>query len=124
MWEGAMLNIDGYTSDYSVISLNITSTNVKDFVVELIVEGGNTEWIEYVIVHKSTLTDGNHEITIDFTEVNPVNKNTWDSVPGYYIKDYEIVAIRICLDTSTTLVNEESNIVIHSLSFETPKLSE
>ena len=120
-WEGAMIDISGYDSVYSTFSIKFTTVNVKDFAIELIVFGGEPDWAQNINVHHSTITDGEHELLIDFTNVQPVSTKDWNNVPGYFIKDYQVAAVKFALDTavSTTanLIREDASCVIHELEF-------
>ena len=121
IWTGAMLDIFDYTSAYSSFNLKITTTNVTLFSIELIIAGGESGWAENVNVYSTQLTDGEHEISVDFSKINPVSTANWSSVPGYYIKDYTISAIKFSLDTavdsSLQLVKENATCVINELKF-------
>lgn len=118
-WEGAMLDISGYASVYSSFKLKMTTTNVKKFTIELIVFGGEPDWAENISVYNITLADGEHDITVDFSEVQPISTTNWDYVPGYYIKDYQIAAIKFVLDTQSQkdLIKEDATCVINELTF-------
>lgn len=121
VWESASLNVTNYSSEYSAFTLNFTTTNVTTFTVELTVSGGQADWAENSKVYQVTnLEDGAHEAYIDFSSVQPTSTTNWDFVPGYYIKNYKISAIKIYLDTSaeTELVEEEGTCIINSVKFE------
>ena len=119
LWGGAMLGVYEYTSAYSAFNLKITTTNITNFTIELIISGGEPDWAENISVYHATLSDGTHEINIDFTETHPVSTSTWDYVTDYYIKDYEITAIKFVLDTGSTeeLNDKDATCVINELSF-------
>ena len=118
-WEGAMLDVSGYTSVYSSFTVKFTSTNVTNFSIELIVFGGEPDWAENVNVFKTTLEDGMHEFTIDFTTTQPISTTNWNYVSGYYIKDYQIAAVKFVMDTGSAqeLVQVDSSCVIHEIAF-------
>ena len=118
LWTGAMFDISNYTSAYSAFTVKFSTTGVSHLVVELIVKGGEADWSEYVTVYQEYVTDGEHEITIDFTNVPPVSTITWGNVEGYFIKDYNVSAVRFSLDTSVELIAQEGKCVIHDLTFD------
>ena len=122
-WEGAMLDVVNYVSDFSTFNIKFNTQGVKNFSIELIVLGGETDWAENVTVYQTTLEDGEHEVFIDFSTVQPISKVTWDYVDGYYIKDYQIAAIKIVLDTAVSspseLISEDATCTIHELVFQT-----
>jgi len=119
IWEGAMLEVANYTSTFSTFSLKFNSQNVTQITIELIIAGGEADWAENVTVYQGNLTNGEGELFIDFTAVEAVSKTTWSSVPGKYIKDYQIVAVKIALDTAdpNNLIKEDATLTIHDLTF-------
>ena len=119
IWQSATLDISNYTSPYSAFTLKFTSNNVKNFLIEISFTGGLADWKSTVTLHSSTLTNGKHEIYIDFTEVNPVGPD-WNSVGGYFIKDYTITGIKFALDTTNpdNVPNKEESITIHRIIFD------
>ena len=120
-WEGATLTVENFTSAYSAFTVKFTSTNVTNFCIQLFVDGGEATWSNYVSVYQQNIEDGEHELEIDFTNVRPISTTTWDSVPGYFIKDYEITGIIFSLDTTVdnaaNLVKEDAQCVISELVF-------
>lgn len=122
-WEGAMLDVTGYNSVYTAINIKFTTTNVKDFYIELIVFGGEDNWTQNVGIYHVTIEDGEHNLTIDFSEVHPVDGSTWESVPDKFIKDYQIVAVKFAMDTAVAdtanLIKEEGACIIHEIEFQT-----
>ena len=120
-WESASLNVSNYSSEYSAFNLEFTTTGVKNFTIELSISGGQADWAPSVTVYKATnLTDGKHEAYIDFSSTQPTSQVTWAPVPGYYIKNYKITAIKIYLDTAdeTEVVDHEGICVVNSVEFE------
>ena len=120
-WEGAMLDVMDYSSSYSSFVIKFTTINVRNFSIELIVSGGDPDWAENISVYQTTVEDGLHEVYIDFSTVQPIGTTNWDYVPGYYIKDYQIVAVKIVLDTAVgnadDLIKEDATCVIHEFTF-------
>ena len=121
-WESATIGVSNYTSEYSTFKMKFTSSNVTSFKVELVFSGGQAEWANSALVYESILTDGEHEVTVDFASVQPVNQTTWETVAGYYIKNYRIIGIRFFLDTAydnaSDLIDEDATCVINELEFE------
>lgn len=119
LYEAAELNISNYSSEYSAFTLKFTTQNVRSISVELIVSGQSTWQPNVGVYAESNLVDGEHEVYIDFSSVEPIGPD-WNIVPGYYIKNYKITAIRFFLDTTdpNALINETSTMVINSLEFE------
>lgn len=121
VWESASLSVSNYSSEYSAFTLNFTTTNVSNFTIELTVSGGQAGWADNVLVYKATnLADGAHEAYIDFSSTEPTDSTTWMPVPGYFIKNYKISAIKVYLDTAdaTEMSNEEGICVINQIKFD------
>ena len=119
-WGAATLGIDGYDSKYSSFVIRLTTTNVTNLSIQLYVEGLQSGWTNYLTLYSGTVKNGTHRFEIDFTDMRPIDGNTWQSVPGYYIKDFDVKSIKIALDTAvdeSQLVNEAAKCVIHELSF-------
>lgn len=120
-WEGAMLDVMDYSSSYSSFVIKFTTTNVRNFSIELIVSGGDPDWAENISVYQTMIEDGLHEVYIDFSTVQPISTTNWDYVSGYYIKYYQIVAVKIVLDTAVgsadDLIKEDATCIIHEFTF-------
>ena len=99
--------------------MRFTSTNVTSFTIELIMAGGDPTWAENISVFSTILTDGTHEILVDFSNVQPISTETWGYVNGHFIKDYQIVAIKLVLDTGSQeeLNGKDATLVLHDLTF-------
>lgn len=118
IWGGARLDINGYNSTYTKIRIKYTSTNITNLVIELIMMGGEADWAPNVSVYQAVIADGTNEIIIDFSETQPISTVTWGYVDGYYIKDYQIVAINFALDTNDNTVElEEGIFIINEIEF-------
>ncbi len=118
-WTCSSLDIVNYSSLYSAFTIKFTTTNVTNFSIQLYVLGIEDGWSNYVSVYDGIISDGEHELYIDFTNIEPVDLN-WQNVPGYFIKDYDVVSIKILLDTSveaSNLVNIDATCVIHEITF-------
>lgn len=121
-WESGEISISNYSSAYTALKLKFNTDNVTNFKVELMVSGGLAEWAPSVLVYEANLTDGEHEAYIDFSAVQPVNQTTWETVAGYYIKNYKITGIRFFMDTAydnvSDLINEDATCIIKEIAFE------
>ena len=121
-WESGELSVSNYSSAYTAFNMKFSTTNVTNLKVELAVSGGLAEWAPTVLVYEAMLTDGDHEVYVDFSAVQPVNMTTWETVPGYYIKNYRITGIKFFIDTAydnpEDLINEDATCVINELAFE------
>lgn len=121
IWTSASLNISNYSSFYSAFTLDFNTQGINTLTIELVVSGGLADWAESVTVYKGTnLTDGAHVVDIDFSSTQPVSTKTWDVVPGYYIKNYKISAIKFLIDTATEteLNTNEGTLLINEVKFE------
>ena len=118
-WESATLAIANYSSAYSAFSLKFTSENVTNFSIQLYVDCGNPEWATNIQVYHEVITDGEHDVYVDFTYQAPISTSTWDVVSGYYVKDFQIIGIQIVLDTAdaSQLINETGTCVISEIKF-------
>lgn len=118
-WTGAMLAVADYSSVYSAFTIKFTTDNVTNLNIQLIVGGGDPTWPKYITVHHSIVQDGEHELLIDFSEILVVDAN-WNAIPNCYIKDYNIEAIMITLDTAvdaSALINEDASCIVHDVTF-------
>lgn len=114
-----MLAVADYSSVYSAFTIKFTTDNVTNLNIQLIVGGGDPTWPKYITVHQSIVQDGEHELLIDFSEILVVDAN-WNSIPNCYIKDYNIEAIMITLDTAvdaSALINEDASCIVHDVTF-------
>ena len=121
VWTGAQLSVVNYSSAYSAFDMTFTTTGVNTLSIEIIMGNPQPDWAENVMVYKETnLGDGEHKISVDFSSVQPTNKNTWESVPGYYVKNYDVIAIKIVLDTAeeVELNSNEGVCVISEIKFD------
>ena len=121
IYESASLNISNYSSAYSAFTINYTTYGVTSLQIELVVTGGLSDWAETVTVYKVTnLTDGEHKAEIDFSSTQPISTTNWDVVPGYYIKNYKISAIKFFLDTTAQeeINDHEGKLIVNELKFE------
>ena len=118
-YEGANIDISGYTSVYSSFNIKFTTSGVVNFAIQLIHSGGEADWSKYSTVYQATVEDGEHEVYVDFSTIQPISQTNWGYVPGYYIKDYKIETIRIVLDTedNSQLIATNSTCVIDSIKF-------
>lgn len=119
LYECATLAVTNYSSAYTTLDIKFNTTNVKQLTIELQISGGLSNWAENVTVYQSNLTDGKHEANIDFSMTQPNDKNTWDVVAGYYVKNYKIIGIKFYVDTidPNGLIAEESYIDISEIGF-------
>ena len=107
-WESATIAINNFSSQYSAFNMKVNTTGVKNMSIELQFAGGLSNWSDRVGVYNAAnLTDGEHEIYIDFTFTSPIDMdNMWTPAAGYYIKNYKVTGIIIYLDTATENVND------------------
>ena len=117
LWTVATIHVNNYTSEYSSFYIKFTTKNVSVFSIQVYYTGGESNWTQYVSVYKVTLEDGQHDILIDFTDIQAQDKNTWQTVPGYFVKDYQVVGLKISLDTTDKLVEKDASCVIDKLTF-------
>ena len=122
LYECAALSVTNYSSSYTTLNVKFTTENVKQLTIELQIAGGLAGWADNVTVYQSNLTDGEHEANIDFSMAQPYDSTTWDTVAGYYIKNYKIVAVKFYLDTIDQTYNEmsgqEGTCVVNEIGFE------
>ena len=121
-WESAEISVSNYSSEYTTLNMKFKTENVKSFKVELVMAGGLSNWSKNTLVYEAILQDGDHEASIDFASIQPTDSTTWETVPGYFIKNYKIIAIKFFLDTSydnvDDLIEEDANCVISEIGFE------
>ena len=119
LYECATLAVTNFSSAYTTLDIKFNTTNVKQLTIELQISGGLSNWAENVTVYQSNLSDGEHEANIDFSMTQPNDKNTWETVAGYYVKNYKIIGIKFYVDTidPNSLVAEESYIDISEIGF-------
>ena len=121
LYENAVLDIANYSSAYSAFDLKFTTQNVNTIVIELQFTGGKEEWVPKSEIYRVTnLTDGEHNVTIDFSFIQPQDAITWDYVAGYYVKNYKVTGLSFFLDTSveSDVKNETGVCVINELKWQ------
>ena len=105
--EAAYFAISNYNSDYTAFTLTMNTTNVKNIVFEVIFSGGKvgTEWRDQVTLDTfANLSDGQHNIVVDFAEAQPTDMS-WNAVPNYFVKNYNIHTIKMYIDTTSEYIN-------------------
>ena len=119
LYECATLQVNNYSSAYTTLDIKFTTENVKNLTIEFLISGGQATWAENVTVYQSSLTDGEHEANIDFAFAQPYDKTTWETVPGYYIKNYKIVGVKFYMDTidPAGMIDEESSLIVNEIGF-------
>lgn len=120
LYECATLAVSNFSSPYTTLNIKFNTENIKQLTIELQVSGGLSNWAENVTVYQSNMTDGEHEANIDFSMAQPYDKTSWETVPGYYIKNYKIIGIKFYIDTilENQLVSEEAYCSISEIGFE------
>ena len=119
LYECATLSVNNYSSAYTALNVKFNSTNVNNLTIEFLISGGLANWSENVTVYQSSLKDGEHEADIDFSFTQPYDRNTWENVPGYYIKNYKIIGVKFYMDTidPAAMLEEESYLEITDINF-------
>ena len=121
LYESATIDVANYSNAYSSFDLKFTTENVNTIVIELQFTGGKEEWVPKSEIYRVTnLADGEHEVTIDFSFVQPQDSVTWDYVAGYYVKNYRVTGLSFFLDTSveSDVKNETGVCVINELNWQ------
>lgn len=122
LYENANLSVSNYSSDYSAFSMKYETSGINNLSIEITFTGGLAGWADSVSVYKATnLTDGEHEAYIDFSNAQPLDTtdNKWETVYGYYVKNYKVTGIRFFLDTIDGELNEnEGTLHISEIKFE------
>lgn len=121
IYENATLDVANYSSAYSAFDLKFTTQNVNTIVIELQFTGGKETWVPKSEIFRVTnLTDGEHEVSIDFSFIQPQDAVSWDYVAGYYVKNYKVTGLSFFLDTSVAsdVKNEEGVCVINELKWQ------
>ena len=118
LYEGATLDVTNYSSAYSAFSMKITTENVTNFSVLVIIDGVPGNWATYIQVYQDVLQDGEHDVYVDFTYQPPLDNKTWEVLAGNYIKDYTVKGIQIVLDTlEGQLNNKTAKCIISEIEF-------
>lgn len=118
-WTRAYLNLANYSADFAQFTFRAELLGVKKLSVGITFDTQeHTDWQNYVILSDITVTDGTRDIEIDFSAAMPVSTQTWDYVPGYFVKNFPVTSIIIYLDTATEdAPDADASLTISDLAF-------
>lgn len=125
-WTAAMLTVADYNSAYDLLSIKLTTENVKNLTIQLTVGGvsaSGSPYTMYIVLYQANVSDGEHEINVDLNNIAMLNES-WQVIPNSSVKDYEIKTIAFSLDTAvevTSLVKQDSSCTVSDVTFKASK---
>ncbi len=117
-YAGVFLNLANYSSSYTEFVLRLNTTGIKHISVCITFSGGQADWQteSAALIEKEIKADGEQEFNVDFTDAQPLGMD-WNYVPGYYIKNYKVMQIKILLDSNVASVTHGGKLELNGVEF-------
>ena len=122
-WTAAHLEVIDYAKEYDNLTIELTTENVNNLCIQLIVGGitatNGEPYTMYIVLYQEAVTDGKHTINIDLNNVAMLDAS-WAVIPGSSVKNYQIKSLTFSLDTvceTSQLVKENATCTIHKIFF-------